>query len=250
MNDATFEIWPAIDLKGGRCVRLLQGDLGAETVYNNDPSAQAAEFAVAGFDRLHIVDLDGAVAGDSRNGAAVEGIVKAFSGPKQLGGGVRDMASIERWLTVGVDRVILGTAAVRDPDLVAAAARAHPGRIVVGVDAKDGEVRVDGWLEGARVAPLEVAKRFEDAGVAAIVYTDIARDGALGGPNTDATAALAEAVAIPIIASGGVSGAADIEALAARPERIAGVIAGRALYDGRLTAGDALAAAASARQGR
>ncbi len=243
MTAAPFEIWPAIDLKGGRCVRLLHGDLDAETVYNDDPAAQAAAFAAAGYDRLHVVDLDGAVAGAARNAAAVEGIVGAFSGPKQLGGGVRDMAGVDRWLGAGVDRVILGTAAVRDPDFVREAARAHPGGIVVGIDAKDDEVKVDGWLEGAGTTPIEVAKRFEDAGVAAIVYTDISRDGALTGVNVEATAALAAALSIPVIASGGVAGAGDIAALARRPEGIAGAIAGRALYDGRLTAADAFAAA-------
>lgn len=224
-------------------MRLLHGDLSAETVYNDDPAAQAGVFAEAGYDRLHIVDLDGAVAGESRNQPAVSAILKAFPGPKQLGGGVRDMAAVDRWLDAGVDRVILGTAAVRDPAFVAEAARVHAGRIVVGIDADKGEVRVSGWLEGAGHSPIDVAKRYEDQGVAAIVYTDISRDGALVGVNVDATAQLAAALSIPVIASGGVAGPADIEALARRPEGIAGAIAGRAIYNGRLTAAAAFAAA-------
>lgn len=250
MTPAPFEIWPAIDLQGGRCVRLLHGDFAASTVYNDDPADQARAFAAAGFDRLHIVDLDGAVAGETRNATAVAAILAVFDGPMQLGGGVRDMAGVERWLGAGISRVILGTAAVRDPAFVAAAARAHPGRIVVGIDAMNNDVKTDGWLEGGGHTPLDIAKRFEDHGVAGIVYTDISRDGALSGVNVEGTAALARALAIPVIASGGVAGADDIAALARRPEGIAGAITGRALYDGRLTANSALAAARRRGEGR
>lgn len=240
---APLTVYPAIDLKAGACVRLLHGRMAAATVYNDDPAAQARAFAAAGFSHLHIVDLDGAFSGRSENAAAVEAILAASDMKAQLGGGVRDMASVEAWLEKGLARVILGTAAVRDPAFVKAAARAFPGRIAIGVDALDGEARTDGWAGAAGAPALEVARRYEDAGVAAVIYTDISRDGALAGVNVAATAAMAEALTIPVIASGGVAGPADIEALARHPAGIAGAIVGRALYDGRLTAAAALAAA-------
>ncbi|MEM9169294.1 MAG: 1-(5-phosphoribosyl)-5-[(5-phosphoribosylamino)methylideneamino]imidazole-4-carboxamide isomerase [Pseudomonadota bacterium] len=241
---ADLVLYPAIDLKDGRCVRLLHGDMAAETIYNDDPGDQARQFANAGFSRLHVVDLNGAFTGRSENAFAVETIRAATGVRMQLGGGVRTRADIAMWLDKGVDRVILGTAAVRDPDLVREAAAAHPGRIAVGIDARDGEVRTEGWAEGSGEDAVSLAKRFEDAGVAAIIYTDIGRDGALAGVNVDATARLAEAVSTPVIASGGVAGLADIEALSAA-HAIEGVVIGRALYDGRL---DPAAARAAARR--
>lgn len=236
-------IYPAIDLKDGRCVRLTHGKMESAKTYNADPAAQARLFATAGFDRLHIVDLDGAFAGASRNAKAVEAILGATGAASQIGGGVRDMRAIEGWLEKGVQRVILGTAAVQDPALVKTAAQKFPGRIVVGVDALNGEVRTAGWAGGSGTSAIDVARRYEDSGVAAIIYTDISRDGALGGANVAATAALARNVAIPVIASGGVAGPEDVAALAAASD-IEGVIVGRALYEGRLDAAAALAAAA------
>lgn len=228
-------LFPAIDLKDGTCVRLLQGDMARATVFNDNPANQAAAFASAGFEWLHIVDLNGAFAGKSVNVDAVEAILAAVEVPVQLGGGIRDMAGIEAWLGRGVTRVILGTAALRNPELVIEACKAHPGRIAVGIDARGGRVAVEGWAETAETLAVDLARRFEDAGVAAIIYTDIARDGMLSGLNLDETLALAEAVDIPVIASGGLKDMADIEALAApRMARLAGAIAGRALYDGRL----------------
>ena len=241
-------LFPAIDLKDGACVRLEQGDMARATVFNRDPAAQAATFAAQGFEYLHIVDLDGAFAGKPVNASAVEGIIAAVKLPLQLGGGIRDHATIEGWLGKGVTRVIIGTAAVRDPALVRSAARKFPGRVAVGLDARDGKVAVQGWAETSELAVLDIARRFEDAGVAAIVYTDIARDGLLKGLNLDATIALAEAVSIPVIASGGLAALADVEALLApRARKLAGAIAGRALYDGRLDPAAALALIRAAR---
>jgi phosphoribosylformimino-5-aminoimidazole carboxamide ribotide isomerase len=232
-------LYPAIDLKDGQCVRLLRGDMGSATVFGDDPAAQARAFAAAGCRWLHLVDLNGAFAGHPVNGAAVEAILAAIDIPAQLGGGIRDMATIERWLDRGLARVILGTVAVRDPALVRAAARAFPGRVAVGIDARGGRVAVAGWAEETDLDATDLARRFEDAGVAALVYTDIDRDGALQGPNVAATAALARAVSIPVIASGGVSALDDLRALAATGV-IAGVISGRALYEGRLDLREAL----------
>ena len=241
-------LYPAIDLKEGRCVRLRQGDMGQATVFNDDPAAQAADFAAVGFSWLHIVDLDGAFAGRPANGAAVEAILQAVSLPIQLGGGIRDLATAESWLDRGVRRVILGTAAVRDPGFVRAAAKAFPERVAVGIDARDGKVAVEGWAETSQVTALEIAQRFEDAGVAAIIFTDIARDGLLKGLNLDATIALADAVSIPVVASGGLASIEDIKAmLTPRAKKLAGAIAGRALYDGRLDPATALALIRNAR---
>ncbi|MBN9534487.1 MAG: 1-(5-phosphoribosyl)-5-[(5-phosphoribosylamino)methylideneamino]imidazole-4-carboxamide isomerase [Alphaproteobacteria bacterium] len=230
-----MKLYPAIDLKDGHCVRLKQGAMDRATVFNTDPAAQARSFAEAGFEWLHCVDLNGAFAGSSRNGDAIAAIRAAIALPIQLGGGIRDRADIEHWLAAGITRVILGTVAVRDPALVKDAARAHEGRIAVGIDARDGMVAVEGWAETSTLSATELARRFEDAGVAAIIYTDIARDGMLQGVNVEATAALARAVSIPVIASGGVAGIEDIAALiAAREPNIDGVVIGRALYDGRI----------------
>ncbi|MET3355063.1 UNVERIFIED_ORG: phosphoribosylformimino-5-aminoimidazole carboxamide ribotide isomerase [Xanthobacter viscosus] len=235
-------LFPAIDLKDGLAVRLEQGDMARATVFNRDPAAQAAEFETLGFRYLHLVDLDGAFAGKPVNAAAVERILETVSIPVQLGGGIRDLKTVEAWLEKGVTRVILGTAAVRDPDFVKQAAKAHPGRIVVGLDARDGRVAVEGWAETSDIAAVDIARRFEDAGVTAIIYTDIARDGLLKGLNLDATVALAEAVNLPVIASGGLASLADIEALLTpRAKKLEGAITGRALYDGRLDAREALA---------
>jgi len=234
-------LFPAIDLKDGQCVRLLRGDMNAVTTFNDDPAAQALLFERQGFSWLHLVDLNGAFAGKPVNGASVSAILAAVKIPVQLGGGIRDMASMEDWLSRGVRRIILGTAAVRDPDLVRAACRRFPGRIAVGIDARAGKVAVEGWAEATEISVHELAAQFEDAGVSAIIYTDIERDGAMQGPNIAATVALAQAVKIPIIASGGVSSLADLEALkAARCPGIEGVISGRALYDGRLDPASAL----------
>jgi phosphoribosylformimino-5-aminoimidazole carboxamide ribotide isomerase len=234
-------LFPAIDLKEGLAVRLEQGDMARATVFNRDPAEQARIFAAQGFQYLHLVDLDGAFAGRPMNAAAVERILAAVQIPVQLGGGIRDRATIEAWLGKGVTRVIIGTAAVRDPALVKEAAGAFPGRIVVGLDARDGKVAVEGWAATAELSALELARRFEDAGVAAIVYTDVARDGMLKGLNLDATVALADAVSIPVIASGGLASIDDVRALlAARAQKLAGAIVGRALYDGRLDAAEAL----------
>jgi len=235
-------LFPAIDLKNGEAVRLKQGDMARATVFNRDPAAQAHAFEAQGFKYLHIVDLDGAFAGRPMNAAAVERILATVEIPVQLGGGIRDRATIDGWLEKGVARVIIGTAAVRDPALVKEAARAYAGRLAVGLDARDGQVAVEGWAQSSQLSALDIAKRFEDAGVAAIVYTDIARDGMLKGLNLDATIALAEAVSIPVIASGGLASIDDIRALASRrAQKLEGAIAGRALYDGRLDAAEALA---------
>jgi phosphoribosylformimino-5-aminoimidazole carboxamide ribotide isomerase len=238
-------LYPAIDLKDGQCVRLLKGDMGSATVFGDDPAAQARTFETAGCRWLHLVDLDGAFAGRPANAAAVEAILAAVSVPVQLGGGIRDMATIEGWLGRGVARVILGTAAVRDPDLVRAAARRFPGRIAVGIDARAGHVAVEGWALTTDVTAEELALRFVDAGVAAIVYTDIDRDGAMGGPNVAATAALARAVPIPVIASGGVSSMDDLRALKASGAPLDGAVVGRALYEGRIALAEAVATLAA-----
>lgn len=238
-------LFPAIDLKGGQCVRLEQGDMARATIFNDDPADQARSFAAQGFSHLHIVDLDGAFAGAPVNRAAVEAIVKASPAKTQLGGGIRDMATITAWLEAGIGRVILGTAALRNPDLVIAACRAFPDRIAVGIDARGGFVAVEGWAEASEMRVSDLAARFEDAGVAALIYTDIDRDGLLKGVNIDATQDLADATSIPVIASGGLAGMDDIEALMRTPAyqagRIVGAISGRALYDGRLDAAVALA---------
>jgi phosphoribosylformimino-5-aminoimidazole carboxamide ribotide isomerase len=240
----TVILYPAIDLKDGQCVRLEQGDMARATVFNADPAAQARTFAEQGFDWLHVVDLNGAFEGRSVNGGAVEAILAATRLPVQLGGGIRDMAAIYGWLEKGVARVVLGTAAVANPDLVQQAASTFAGQIAVGIDARGGRVAVEGWAEISEIAARDLALRFEDAGAAAIVYTDIDRDGVLQGPNVVATAALAKAVTTPVIASGGVSSIGDLRALAAEPG-IAGAIVGRALYDGRIDLAEALAALAS-----
>ncbi|TVV74071.1 1-(5-phosphoribosyl)-5-[(5-phosphoribosylamino)methylideneamino]imidazole-4-carboxamide isomerase [Sphingomonas solaris] len=234
-------VFPAIDLKGGQVVRLAEGDMDRATIYGDDPAAQARAFAEAGADHLHVVDLDGAFAGKSVNGGAVEAIVKAFPGKVQVGGGIRDRAGIDRWLALGVDRVVIGTAALENPDLVREAARDLPGRIVVGVDARDGFVATHGWAEVSDLAVADLAARFVDAGVAALLFTDVGRDGMLKGCNVAATLKLARHTTIPVIASGGVAGIADILQLARHhSEGIEGVITGRALYDGRLDLADAL----------
>lgn len=238
---AALTIFPAIDLKGGEVVRLAEGDMARATVYGDDPAAQARIFAEAGASHLHVVDLDGAFAGESRNGAAVEAIIAAFPGKVQVGGGIRERAAVDRWLALGVDRVIIGTAALKDPAFVKAAARDLPGRIVVGVDARDGFVATEGWADVSDVSVTDLARRFEDAGVAALLFTDVGRDGLLKGCNVEATVALAKTVSIPVIASGGVADIGDIHAL--RPhvaDGIEGVITGRALYDGRLDLAEAL----------
>jgi phosphoribosylformimino-5-aminoimidazole carboxamide ribotide isomerase len=234
-------LFPAIDLKDGACVRLVRGDMASATVFNRDPAAQARHFADAGFTWLHVVDLDGAFAGRSVNGAAVAAIRDAVDLPIQLGGGIRDRGAIEHWLALGIDRVVLGTAALRDPGLVRHAAADHPGRIVLGIDARDGRVAVEGWAETSELGVNELARRFEDCGVAAIVYTDITRDGALVGVDASAIAAVARQIRTPVIASGGVSSLDDIAALKAREaDGIAGIICGRALYDGRIDPASAL----------
>ncbi|MFA6964181.1 1-(5-phosphoribosyl)-5-[(5-phosphoribosylamino)methylideneamino]imidazole-4-carboxamide isomerase [Bosea sp. (in: a-proteobacteria)] len=234
-------LFPAIDLKHGQCVRLKQGDMDQATVFNDDPAAQAAAFEGQGFQWLHVVDLDGAFAGKPMNAAAVEAILKRVAFPVQLGGGIRDLGTVEGWLSKGVARVIIGTAAVRDPAFVRAAAKAFPGRVAVGIDARDGFVAVEGWAETSALAADDLGRRFEDAGVAAIVYTDIARDGMLQGINWDGTIALAKALTIPVIASGGLASMADIERLMAPDATILeGAITGRALYDGRIDPAAAL----------
>lgn len=236
-------LYPAIDLKDGQAVRLLHGEMDSATVFNDSPAAQASAFADAGSEWLHLVDLNGAFAGTPVNGAAVEAILAATDLPAQLGGGIRDMATIEMWLTKGIARVILGTVAVEDPDLVRAAARAFPGQVAVGIDARNGRVATKGWAEETDVMVTDLAKSFEDAGVAAIIYTDINRDGAMQGPNVEATADLARATQIPVIASGGVSSLEDLIALRDTGV-ISGAISGRALYDGALDLRAALAALA------
>ncbi len=234
-------LFPAIDLKDGVCVRLEQGDMARATVFHRDPAQQAHAFQMQGFRHLHVVDLDGAFAGKPMNVAAVERILETVGQCVQLGGGIRDMATVEGWLEKGVNRVIIGTAAVRNPALVKEAARRFPKKIAVGLDARDGKVAVEGWAETSELSALDIARRFEDAGVAAIVYTDIARDGLLKGLNLDATIALADAISIPVIASGGLASIDDIKALLEpRAKKLEGAIAGRALYDGRLDAAEAL----------
>jgi len=240
-------LFPAIDLKDGKCVRLKLGDMTAATIFSDDPAAQAKLFERQGFRYLHLVDLDGAFAGRPVNASAVQAILQTVAIPVQLGGGIRDLATIEGWLDKGVSRVILGTSAVRNPDLVYQACRRFAGRIAVGIDAKDGKVAVEGWASTSELSVLELVRRCEDAGVAAIVYTDVARDGMLKGLNLEAAAALADATRIPVVASGGLSGIEDVRALL-RPEhaKLQGAIAGRALYDGRLDAEAALALIRSA----
>lgn len=243
-----FEVIPAIDLLGGRCVRLRQGRYDAATVYDDDPAAVAARFAShASLTRLHVVDLDGAKTGAPGNREAVRSVLAAVRErgvAVELGGGIRSLASVEEWLALGVERAILGTAALRDPELVREAARRFPGRVAVGVDARDGRVAVSGWLETSETEVLELARRFEDAGVAALIHTDIARDGMGSGPNLEATAALAEAISIPVVASGGVGSLEDVRRAAALAARgVAGVIVGRAIYTGAVDLGRALAEA-------
>ena len=234
-------LFPAIDLKNGQCVRLEQGDMARATVFNLDPAAQAKTFEQQGFEYLHVVDLDGAFAGKPVNAEAVEAMLKVVKFPVQLGGGIRDLATIEAWLSKGVRRVIIGTAAVRDPALVKEAAKKFPGRVAVGLDARDGKVAVEGWAETSSVTALDIAQRFEDAGVAAIIFTDIARDGLLKGLNLDATIALADAISIPVIASGGFASIEDVKALLQpRARKLEGAISGRALYDGRIDPAEAL----------
>jgi phosphoribosylformimino-5-aminoimidazole carboxamide ribotide isomerase len=234
-------LFPAIDLKDGRCVRLVRGEMASATVFNDDPAAQARKFSAAGCSWLHLVDLDGAFAGRAVNGAAVEAVRAAVDLEIQLGGGIRDQVAIEAWLALGIDRVVLGTAALRDPDLVRAAAARYPERIAVAIDARQGRVAVAGWAETSDIGAVELARRFADCGVAAIVYTDISRDGTLAGVEAAATAALARAAGIPVIASGGVGSLGDIAALRAyEKDGICGVICGRALYDGRVDLGAAL----------
>ena len=234
-------LFPAIDLKEGQCVRLVRGDMAQATVFNDDPGAQAQAFAAQGFDYLHVVDLDGAFAGKPMNAAAVERMLAAVKIPIQLGGGIRDLKVVRGWLDKGVRRVIIGTAAVNDPGLVKEAARLYPGQVAVGVDARDGRVAVDGWAKTSDLSALELGQRFEDAGVTAIIYTDIARDGVLKGLNIEATLALADAVSIPVIASGGLASIDDVARLLLSDcARLAGAIVGRALYDGRLDAAQAL----------
>lgn len=241
-------LFPAIDLKEGRCVRLKLGEMSSATVYNEDPGAQAAQFEAQGFEWLHVVDLDGAFAGESRNGDAVEAILKSTKNPVQLGGGIRNMNHIEAWLAKGLARVILGTVAVRNPQLVIEACKAFPGKIAVGIDARGGKVAVEGWAEASELGAIELAKKFEGAGVAAIIYTDIDRDGVLAGINWDATIEMAREVSIPVIASGGLASMADIERMT-QPDAaiLEGAISGRALYDGRIDPAKALAVLKGAR---
>ncbi len=235
-------LYPAIDLKDGQCVRLYKGAMDQATVFSDAPAEQAGAFAEQGAEWLHLVDLNGAFAGTPVNAAAVEAILAAVSIPCQLGGGIRDMATIETWLEKGLRRVILGTVAVEDPALVQQAARAFPGQVAVGIDAREGRVATRGWAEETEIEVTELARRFEDAGVAALIYTDINRDGAMQGPNVDATAALARAVSLPVIASGGVSRLSDLIALRDCGVALNGAISGRALYDGKLDLAEALAA--------
>ncbi len=241
-------LFPAIDLKNGQCVRLEQGDMARATVFNLDPAAQAAHFAAQGFEYLHVVDLDGAFAGKPVNALAVEAMLKEVTLPVQLGGGIRDLKTVEGWLEKGITRVIIGTAAVRDPELVKSAAKKFTGRVAVGLDARDGKVAVEGWAETSEVTALDIAQRFEDAGVAAIIFTDIARDGLLKGLNLEATIALADRISIPVVASGGFASIDDVKALLdPRAKKLAGAIVGRALYDGRLDPAAALKLIRSAR---
>ncbi|MEM0985721.1 MAG: 1-(5-phosphoribosyl)-5-[(5-phosphoribosylamino)methylideneamino]imidazole-4-carboxamide isomerase [Pseudomonadota bacterium] len=242
---ADFQLYPAIDLKDGACVRLVRGDMGRATTFNASPADQAVAFRAMGFDHLHVVDLNGAFAGESANGHAVRAILAATDVPVQLGGGIRNRAQVDAWLEAGIDRVILGTVAVRDPGLVREAASALPGKIVVGIDARNGEVAVEGWAETSDMDAIELAKAFEGCGVAAIIATDIGRDGTKTGVNVAFTASLAEAVSIPIIASGGVASVGDIRHLRRANSRrpIAGAILGRALYDGDIDPEEAISAA-------
>jgi phosphoribosylformimino-5-aminoimidazole carboxamide ribotide isomerase len=241
-------LFPAIDLKDGLCVRLERGDRARATIFNRDSAAQARAFELQGFEYLHVVDLDGAFAGRPMNAGAVDRILEAVAIPVQLGGGIRNLDTVDAWLGKGVTRVIIGTAAVRDPALVREAERRFPGRVAVGLDARDGRIAVEGWAETSQLGALDVARRFEDAGVAAIVFTDIARDGLLQGLNLDTTIALAEAVQIPVIASGGLASLDDVRALTdPRAKKLAGAIVGRALYDGRLDPVAALALIRAAR---
>ncbi len=240
-------LYPAIDLKDGQCVRLLYGDMDKATVFNASPADQAQQFAKAGFDWLHVVDLNGAIEGRAANAEAVSAILEAVNVPVQLGGGLRTLAAIETWLEAGVSRVVLGTVAVRDPALVKRAAAAYPEQIAVAVDVKDGKVAVEGWVETSELEPIDLAKRFEDAGVAALIVTDIGRDGALTGVNVDAVGAMADALSIPVIASGGVASVRDIELLMAREGvPIAGAVLGRALYTGAIRPSEAILAARKA----
>ncbi len=244
---AALIVFPAIDLKAGQVVRLAEGDMDRATVYGDDPAAQALAFADAGAGHLHVVDLDGAFAGESRNGDAVRAIVRAFPGHVQLGGGIRTPEAVEAWFDLGVARVVIGTAALERPDFVRDMARAYPGGIVVAVDARDGMVATKGWADVSTTSAVDLARRFEDAGVAALLFTDVGRDGLLKGCNVEATVDLARAVSIPVIASGGVAGIADIHVLALHArDGVEGVITGRALYDGRLDLAAALSVAASA----
>jgi phosphoribosylformimino-5-aminoimidazole carboxamide ribotide isomerase len=236
-------LYPAIDLKNGQCVRLLRGDMAKATVFNDDPAAQACLFQEAGFKWLHLVDLDGAIEGSSINSAAVRNILSQVKIPAQLGGGIRNMAAIDRWLDAGLARVILGTVALEDPELVKTACREYPDKVAIGIDARNGMVAVKGWVETSTISAMELALRFEDAGAAAIVFTDIDRDGAMGGVNLDATVDLAFALSTPIIASGGVSSLHDLKALKSEEQSgINGVIVGRALYDGGIEPAAALEA--------
>ena len=236
-------LFPAIDLKDGQCVRLKLGDMDQATVFNDDPAAQARSFQAEGFEYLHVVDLNGAFAGQSVNGAAVEAILRAVTFPVQLGGGIRTLAHIESWLDKGLARVILGTVAVRDPALVKEAASKWPGQVAVGIDARAGMVAVEGWAETSELSVVELARRFEGAGVAAIIYTDIDRDGVLAGINWEATIALADAISIPVIASGGLASMDDIRRMTLPDaQKLEGAISGRALYDGRIDPAEALAA--------
>ena len=244
---ASLIVFPAIDLKAGQVVRLAEGDMDRATVYGDDPAHQATLFAAAGAGHLHVVDLDGAFAGESVNGEAVRAIVAAFPGHVQLGGGIRTPANVEAWFDAGVARVVIGTAALEDPEFVRDMARAYPGGIVVAVDAKDGMVATKGWADVSTTSAVDLARRFEDAGVAALLFTDVGRDGLLKGCNVEATVDLARAVDIPVIASGGVAGIADIHLLAVHAQDgIEGVITGRALYDGRLDLAAAISVAAAA----
>jgi phosphoribosylformimino-5-aminoimidazole carboxamide ribotide isomerase len=238
----TVILFPAIDLKDGLAVRLEQGDMARATVFNNDPAVQAVAFEQQGFEYLHIVDLDGAFAGKPVNRASVDRILSTAGCKVQLGGGIRDMATVEGWLSRGITRVIIGTAAVRNPALVKEAAAKFPGRVAVGLDARDGKVAVEGWAEVSELTVLDIARRFEDAGVAAIIYTDVSRDGMLKGINWDSTIALADAISIPVVASGGLASIEDVKTmLSPRAKKLEGAIAGRALYDGRLNPAEALA---------
>ena len=237
-----MRLYPAIDLKDGKCVRLFKGDMNASTIYNEDAAAQARRFEAAGFEYLHVVDLNGAVSGKAVNHAVVKNIIAAVNMPVQLGGGIRDRAGVETWLEAGIARVILGTAAVKNPALVKEVAAAHPGKIIVGIDARGGMVAVEGWVKASTMKAVDLAKLFEDAGVAAIIYTDIARDGTLDGPNLEETAALADAISIPVILSGGIGTMQHLAEVKARAHRnIEGIIIGRALYENTIQPYDALA---------